>query len=38
VISGLTTSTQRALPLRTALTACSMAKVADEQATFMSKP
>jgi hypothetical protein len=38
VISGLTTSTHFALPQRTALTACSMAKVADEQATFMSKP
>ena len=38
VISGFTTSTQLALPLRTAFAACSMAKVADEQATFMSKP
>ena len=38
VISGLTTSTHLALPVRTALTACSMAKVADEQATFMSNP
>ena len=38
VISGLTTSTHRALPVRTAFTACSMAKVAEEQATFMSKP
>ena len=38
VISGLTTRTHFALPVRTALTACSMAKVADEQATFMSKP
>ena len=38
VISGFTTSTQRAVPQRTAFTACSMAKVADEQATFMSKP
>ena len=38
VISGFTTSTQRAVPARTAFTACSMAKVAEEQATFMSKP
>ena len=38
VISGLTTSTHAALPLFTALTACSIAKVAELQATFMSKP
>ena len=38
VISGLTISTHFALPVRTAFTACSMAKVAEEQATFMSKP
>ena len=31
-------STQRAVPARTAFAACSMAKVAEEQATFMSKP
>ena len=38
VISGFTTSTHDALPQRMALTACSSAKVAEEQATFMSKP
>ncbi len=38
VISGLTISTQRAVPAFSALTACSIAKVAAEQATFMSKP
>ncbi len=38
VISGLTINTQRAVPQRMALTACSIAKVAEEQATFMSKP
>ncbi len=38
VISGFTTSAHLTLPERTALTACSMAKVADEHATFMSKP
>ena len=38
VISGFTTSTQRLLPERTAFTACSSANVAEEQATFMSKP
>ena len=38
VISGFTTSTARAEPHLTAFTAISMPKVADEQATFMSKP
>ena len=38
VISGSTTSTARAEPHLTALTAISMPKVAEEQATFMSKP
>jgi hypothetical protein len=38
VISGSTTSTARAAPHFTALTAISMPKVAEEQATFMSKP
>ena len=38
VISGLRTNTARAWPLCTAATACWMPKVADEQATFMSKP
>ncbi len=36
-ISGLTTSAARAEPVLTALIACSSAKVAEEQATFMSK-
>ena len=36
VISGLTTTTQLALPLRSASTAAWIENVADEQATFMS--
>jgi hypothetical protein len=36
VISGWTTSAQRAEPLRNASTAACIEKVADEQATFMS--
>jgi len=36
-ISGLITSTARAEPVSTALRAMSMPKVAEEQATFMSK-
>src|SRR4051794_9812438 len=36
VISGFTTTTQEAEPLRSASTAAWMEKVADEQATFMS--
>jgi len=38
VISGLTINTARACPLCIAATAVWMPKVADEQATFMSKP
>ena len=38
VISGLTTTTQFALPLRNASTAAWIENVADEQATFMSYP
>ena len=38
VISGFSTSTARAWPLCTAAIAVWMPKVADEQATFMSKP
>ncbi len=37
-ISGLTISTARACPSCTALAAFWMPKVAEEQATFMSKP
>ena len=36
VISGLTTTTQLALPLRRASTAAWIENVADEHATFMS--